>query len=152
MSNQRAKEIIENIPYITLATTTSDGMPWNSPVFAAHDTAFNFYFGTHRQSQKAKNIQSNPNVFLVIYDSTVPPGNGEGVYIQATASAITDPEEIAGAHRLLWDEHTVPYWKLEEFTEASPLVLFKVVPNKVWMNDEGEADGHYVDTRTEVAL
>jgi len=152
MPDLRAKQILDKLSYITVASVTVDGLPWNSPVFAVHDNDFNFYFGTHKQSQKAKNIRSNPNVFLVIYDSTVPAGSGEGVYIQAKTTTISDPKEIATAHKLLWDQHEAPYWKLEEFIEPSPLVLFKVVPEKVWMNDEGEAGGHYIDTRKEVSL
>ena len=152
MQDQRAKQIIDKLSYITVASVTADGLPWNSPVFAVHDNDFNFYFGTHKESQKAKNIRSNLNVFLVIYDSTVPAGSGEGVYIQAKATAITNQKDIALAHKLLWDGHEVPYWKLEEFKEPSPLMLFKVVPEKAWMNDEGRADGHYIDTRKEVTL
>jgi general stress protein 26 len=152
MLDKRAIQIIEKIPYITVASVTNEGMPWNSPVFGAHDSEFNFYFGTYKLSQKAKNIFQNPNIFLVIYDSTAPPGSGEGVYIQAQAAAVTDPEEIKAAHELLWSRHVEPYWKLEEFTAPSPLVIFKVVPKKVWMNAEGEADGHYIDTRREVAI
>ena len=118
-----------------------------------HDNHFNFYFGTHKGSQKAINIQTNPNVFLAIYDSTVPAGSGEGVYIQAKAKAITDDEEIKESHKLLWDGcHEIPYWNLQDFIEPSPLVLFKVTPEKVWMNDGGSVDGHYIDTRREVAL
>ena len=63
--NKRAKEIIAEIMYVTIASVTEDGMPWNSPVFSAYDDDYNFYWGTHKDSQKAKNIRSNKNVFLV---------------------------------------------------------------------------------------
>jgi general stress protein 26 len=149
---ERAKNIISRICYVTLATVTGQGLPWNSPVFAAYDTEYNFYFGTHKGSQKAKNIASNPNLFLVIYDSTAAAGTGEGVYIQAKAVALNNDDDIQAAHELLSSRHEVPYWKLEEFGSDSPLVLYKVTPEKFWMNDEGQIQGHYIDTRTLINL
>lgn len=63
----KAKEIIEKIPYITIASVQDDGLPWNAPVFAAYaayDETYNFYWGTAAGNQKSKNIKANNNVFL----------------------------------------------------------------------------------------
>jgi general stress protein 26 len=149
---ERAKEIIEKISYITIASVAKDGQPWNAPVFAAYDEQYNFYWGTYRGSQKSKNIQNNKNVFLVVYDSTVSPGKGEGVYIKATATELEDPKEIEFAHKLLWDRHVTPYWKLEQVEGDTPIRLYKAVPEQVWMNGEGKENGHYIDTRVEIKL
>ena len=151
-SSERAKEIIEKVPYITIATVSENGMPWNAPVFAAYDENYNFYWGTYIDSQKSKNIRINKNIFLVIYDSTAPPGKGEGVYIRATATELSDPKEIASAHKLLWDRHIVPYWKLYQVQGDAPIRLYKAVPEKVWMNGEGEVNGNYIDIRVEIKL
>ena len=151
-STKRAKEIIAKIPYITVASISKDGQPWNAPVFTAYDKDYNFYWGTYRDSQKSKNIRANENVFLVIYDSTVPPGEGEGVYIRAKATELDDPKEIELAHKLLWNRHIVPYWRLEQVQGDTPIRLYKAVPQKVWMNSEGTVDGNYIDTRTEIKL
>ena len=147
---KRAKEIISKIPYITIASLSKEGEPWNTPVFSAHDENYNFYWGSYRESQHAKNIRINPNVFLVIYDSTVLPGTGEGVYIKAVSEELEDPKEIEIVHRLLKDRHVVPYWKIGEVKGDSPIRLYKARPNKVWMNSEGSVNGHYVDTRVEI--
>lgn len=148
----KAKEIIKKIPYITIASISEDGQPWNAPVFAAYDNDYNFYWGTSRNSQKSKNIKTNKNVFLVIYDSTAPPGKGEGVYIKAIATELEDPKEIEYAHKLLRDRHIVPYWKLEEVQGDAPIRLYKAIMEKVWVNGEGEENGHYIDIRIEVKL
>ena len=147
-----AKEVIEKINYITLATVDEKGNPWNSPVFAAYDKDYNFYWGTHRDSQKSNNIRINKNIFLVIYDSTVPDGQGKGVYIKATAKELNDPKEIEFAHKLLTKRHTSPYWKLEQVQGNAPIRLYKATSKKIWMNGEGEKDGHYIDTRVEIHL
>ncbi|MES2006662.1 MAG: pyridoxamine 5'-phosphate oxidase family protein [Patescibacteria group bacterium] len=149
---QRAKEIIEKIIYVTIASISEDGMPWNAPVFATYDENYNFYWGTNRDSQKAKNIRNNKNVFLVIYDSTVPAGEGEGVYVKATAQEIVDPQEIEFAHSLLQKRRPVPYWKLEEVQGNGPIRLYKAVPEKIWMNDGERVNGTYVDSRKEIEL
>jgi len=151
-NEEKAKAIIQKISYITIATVSKDGMPWNAPVFAAYNKDYTFYWGTYRDSQKSKNIRANKNVFLVMYDSTVGPGQGEGVYIKATAVELNDPKEIESAHRLLWNRHAVPYWKIEQVQGDAPIRLYKAVPEKVWMNGEGEIDGNYIDTRVEVTL
>ena len=150
--SKRAREIIEKISYVTIATVSEDGMPWNAPVFAAYDKNYNFYWGTYRGSQKSKNINNNKNVFLVIYDSASAPGKGGGIYIKATATELSDQNEIEFAHKLLRGRHVVPYWKIEQVQGEAPIRLYKAVPEKVWMNSEGKENGHYIDTRVEIKL
>ncbi len=150
--SKRAKEIVKKIDYITIASVTPEGMPWNTPVYSAFDKDYNFYWGTHIDSQKAKNIRNNENVFLVIYDSTVPPGTGEGVFVQAKARQLSNPEEIKHAYETLRDRRPTPFWKPEAFSEEGPVRLFTAVPQKAWMNDDGEKNGYYIDVRTEINL
>lgn len=110
--SKRAREIIEKIKYVTIASITEDGLPWNSPLFSAYDEEFNFYWGTHKDSQKAKNIRANNNVFLAIYDSTVPPGTGEGVFVRAKVHQITDPDEVKRVYELLKARHApAHFWE-----------------------------------------
>jgi general stress protein 26 len=147
---KRAQEIIDQILYITIASVDEDGQPWNSPVFSAHDDDLNFYWGSHIDSQHSKNIRATGKVFLVIYDSTVEAGQGEGVYVRARAFEITDADEIKSVHKRLQDRRPVPYWKLHEVSAPAPVRLFKAVPEQIWMNDDGERDGQFIDTRKEV--
>ncbi len=151
-STTKAKELIKKIPYITIATISKDGHPWNAPVFAAYDENYNFYWGTDKNSQKSKNIVFNKNVFLVIYDSNDHPGEGFGVYIKAVAEELTDPKEIEMAHKLICYRHIVPYWKLEEVQGDTPIRLYKATLEKVWVNGEGQENNHYIDTRVEIEL
>jgi Pyridoxamine 5'-phosphate oxidase len=67
--------------YITIATADSNGQPWNTPLYAAYDEHYNFYWASWTESVHSRNIRQNPAVFLVVYDSTVPEGTGEGIYI-----------------------------------------------------------------------
>ena len=151
---KRAKEIIEKILYITIATSSKDGKPWNSPVYSAFDEHCNFYWASWKENQHSKNIKENNNVFLVIYDSTVQEGTGEGVYIQAKAHEIIDKKEIEIALRYLYKRKGQYPKKREakEFLGDYPRRVYKAIPEKVWMNDVGEVNGNYIDKRVEVKL
>jgi nitroimidazol reductase NimA-like FMN-containing flavoprotein (pyridoxamine 5'-phosphate oxidase superfamily) len=148
----RAKDIIEEVIYITVATSDNNGQPWNTPVFAAYDEDLNFYWGSSKNSQHSKNIEHNPNVFLVIYDSSAPAGSGEGVYVIGKAHEVIDKYEIEKAHKLLQDRRPEPYWKLEHITGDSPISLYRAVPEKVWMNDGRTTNKVYEDILKEADL
>jgi hypothetical protein len=85
---QRAQEIVRRLLYVTVATASSGGEPWNSPVYSAYDDHANFYWTSSPLAQHSRNIDHNGKAFLAIYDSTVPAGKGEGVYVEATAAAL----------------------------------------------------------------
>ena len=153
--NKRAREIIEKILYITIATSSKGGKPWNSPVYSAYDEQYNFYWNSWTENQHSKNIAENPSVFLVIYDSRVPEGTGEGVYIQAKAYMVTNKKEIQRARELLVKRKNKPSSKLRdasEFMGDYPRRVYKAVLEKVWMNDAGEVNGNYIDKRVEIKL
>ena len=95
---------------------------------------------------------SNNKVFIVVYDSTVPAGQGDGVYIKAQASEINNPVEIRKAHRHLQDRRPEPYWKLDHFLNKTSISLYKAMPEKIWMNDNQRLNDIYEDIRKEVGL
>ncbi len=148
----KAREIISKILYITIATSTKDGRPWNSPVYSAFDDNYNFYWASDQNSQHSKNIKENNLVFIVIYDSTVPEGTGEGVYIQAKAYELTDEKEIEYALKYLYGRKNEKPRKFSEFLRKFPRRIYKAVPEKIWVNTEGDIDGNYVDKREEIKL
>lgn len=150
----KAKEIIEKILYITIATCSKDGKPWNSPVYSAFDEQYNFYWVSWKENQHSRNVKENNNVFLVVYDSTVPEGTGEGVYIQAKAYELNGEKEIEKILGYLYKRKGQDPKKREakEFMGNYPRRVYKAVPEKVWMNDIGEVNGNYIDKRVEVKL
>lgn len=151
--SEKAQRIIEKVKYITIATTTPNGSPWNTPVFSAFDEDYNFYWGSYRESQHSQNVRNNSEVFLVIYDSTAAPGTGEGIYIKAKAFEIENGEEIDRVHALLQKRRDpIPYWKLKQVKRNAPVRLYKAIPEKVWVNGDDNVDGNYIDVRIEVKL
>jgi nitroimidazol reductase NimA-like FMN-containing flavoprotein (pyridoxamine 5'-phosphate oxidase superfamily) len=151
--NQRAAEIIRQILYITIATATKDGKPWNSPVYSAFDKELNFYWASDKNSQHSQNIRINPEVFLVIYDSTVPESTGEGVYIQAEAKELNSQDEAMAGLKVLDDRvGKRKDRQFEKFSGEAKLRIYKATPRKIWMNDDEVDDqGQFArDIRVEV--
>ena len=151
--SEKAKQIIEKILYITLATISKDGQPWNSPVYCAFDENYNFYWISWRENQHSKNIRDNNRVFIVIYDSTVSEGQGQGVYIQAKAYELNDEKNINNALKYLdgrigkQDRH-----KTSQFQGNMPRRIYKAVPEKAWVNVDSRINGEFVDKRVEIKL
>lgn len=148
---QRAKQILEKIIYATVATATKDGRPWNSPVRCVYDKDLNIYWFSDKEGQHSKNVRENEDVFIVIYDSTVPEGDGEGVYIQAKAYEVTDSEEVTHARRI---KKGADYSRSpDDFLGDAVRRVYRAKPQKIWMNDAEIKDGVFIrDFRTEIPL
>jgi nitroimidazol reductase NimA-like FMN-containing flavoprotein (pyridoxamine 5'-phosphate oxidase superfamily) len=123
-------------------------------VYSAFDSGYNFYWVSDRRSQHSKNIRENPHVFLAIYNSTIPEGAGagRGVYIQARARELSDPGEIADAHQLLAGRAGKTSRTPDHFIDDMPRRIYQAVPEKAWVNDNGEWNGHFIDIRIEIDL
>lgn len=155
--DKRAAEIINRILYITIATTSEDGQPWNSPVYSGFDKDLNFYWSSDKAGQHSKNIRANGKAFLVIYDSTAPEGTGEGVYLQCEVVELGEHEEIMAARRTTQTRKG----QLDEMAENEPAKftgsavrrVYKAVPQRIWMNDVelDENDKYIRDIRVEVS-
>jgi pyridoxine/pyridoxamine 5'-phosphate oxidase len=82
-------------PYMTLATADAEGVPWASPVWYATEDGRDFYWVSDPNARHSRNIAQRPEIALVIFDSTVTPGNGDAVYFAARAEQVgTDGIEI----------------------------------------------------------
>lgn len=86
--------IIKKIEYINIASITPEGLPWNSPVYTAFDKDLNFYWLSWKENKHSVNVRNNKNIFVTIYDSTVPTGTGVGLYFKGHANEITNPKEM----------------------------------------------------------
>jgi hypothetical protein len=93
--NAMARRVIEAGHYMTLATTDPDGCPRLSPVYYTPARYSDFYWVSSPEAQHSRNLAERPEVEIVIFDSTAPAGEGEGVYLTATAVTIPDDELVA---------------------------------------------------------
>ena len=148
----RARDIIKRIIYVTVATVSSAGEPWNSPVYSAYDDRA-FYWTSSPLAQHSRNIEDNSKVFLVIYDSTAPEGSGEGVYIQASAAALKDRAEIEQAKRIMAGrvgKELGP--ETDRLLAAGMQRIYRARPERVWINgfEHDENEAYVRDIRIEI--
>lgn len=150
--NPQAQSILDRNAYITLATVSEDGEPWNSPLFFAYDSDYNLYWASYIESQHSQNIRANGQAFIVAYDSTVPWGTGTGVFIQAQAREVTDQQEIIKACRLRRARVPEANQPPEDFMGDKPRRIYCATPQKIWMNGDDKVNGNFIDVRKEASL
>ena len=88
----QARDIIGRIAYMVIGTADADGAPWATPVYFATDGDGDFYWVSSHEARHSRNISARPQVGIVIFDSTVPIGTGQGVYIEARAQQVDGAE------------------------------------------------------------
>lgn len=144
--------MLRRIPYVTIATISPQGQPWNTPVVGRFDENLNLYWVSWRKSRHSQNIDIEPRIFVVLYDTDVPEGSGEGLYLQMHACTLRTPLEIAAAKKIYDTSFFAhPFGDHEQFLDSCPQRMYKAVPQKIWHNTDGTEQGHFVDRRQEVA-
>jgi pyridoxamine 5'-phosphate oxidase-like protein len=89
-----ARAIVDGNCYMTLGTADADGLPWASPVWYAPASYREFFWVSKPGARHSQNIVVRPEVGIVIFDSTVLIGTGQGVYMAARAEEVTAADEI----------------------------------------------------------
>lgn len=87
-----ARAIIDDNVYMTLGTADPDGEPWACPVYFAADGYTDFYWMSSPEATHSRNIADRAWISLVVFDSRVPPGTGQAVYMSAVAARVPDAE------------------------------------------------------------
>lgn len=150
---EKAKKLIEELRYLTLATTNKVMIPWSAPLFFAHDNDYNFYWRCSRKTVHSTDIEENNNVAFTIYNSTLPKTNVYGVYVRAKAQALSDEKEVENALKLIMKKEKKPLPPVEEYMPGAPKGVYKAVPIAVWINDlEGKGEDILKYLRLEIKL
>ncbi|MEV0718488.1 pyridoxamine 5'-phosphate oxidase family protein [Asanoa sp. NPDC050611] len=147
MTAELARTIIDANSYLTLGTADADGRPWATPVWFAADRYTDFIWVSRPGTRHSRNIAVRPDVGIVVFDSTVPIGQGQAVYVEAVAGQVPESEvEVAIAvfsARSVTDGGRT--WQAAEVVGGAQFRLYRA-----------RATAHYVlddhDSRVPVAL
>jgi hypothetical protein len=90
------RDIVEANRYLVLATADATGRPWSSPVYFAHLDFTRFFWVSSPDVTHSRNIAVRPEVGIVVFDSQVRIGTGQGVYMSGVARLLADGETGAG--------------------------------------------------------
>lgn len=150
----RVRRVLETTQYACLAIN-DQGQPWSSPVYFAFDDGLYLYFASSLDSRHTMAILGNPNVTAVVYNANPVLEKHESVVIDGDAFVI-DELQIGKVVALLSSRQgsaapleNAPNAADETYSEDSIVRLFKVVPRRVFIVEEGRRLGGRV---TEVFL
>jgi hypothetical protein len=91
-----ARAIIDANMYMTLGTADEDGRPWVSPVYCAAHEYRELYWVSAQETTHTANLAWRPQLSIVVFDSQVPPGTGQAVYMSATAVVLDAVDVVRG--------------------------------------------------------
>lgn len=86
------KRVIDANRYMTLGTADGAGHPWVSPVWFAFENYDSFHWVSSPDAKHSRNIAVRPEVAIAIFDSSVPVGGGEAVYMKGVARELAGTE------------------------------------------------------------
>jgi nitroimidazol reductase NimA-like FMN-containing flavoprotein (pyridoxamine 5'-phosphate oxidase superfamily) len=146
-----AREILDGTMYMVLGTADESGRPWVSPVYFAASEYSDFYWVSLPDAQHSRNLAGRPEVSIVVFDSGVPIGTGQGVYMSARAEELAGEELERGIEVFARrnEEHGGRPWSADDVTPPAPHRLYRASVDQHWMLDKEVRPG---DRRTTVTL
>ena len=122
-----ARSIIDANLYMVLGTADAHGRPWASPVYFAVQGYRRFYWVSSPEVTHSRNIAVRAEVGIVVFDSQVPIGTGQGLYMQAVAEQVEGADLEQGievfSRRSL--EHGGVAWTPDDVRGAAPIRLYR---------------------------
>ena len=130
-----AKRIVDSNLYMTLATADAEGRPWASPVWFAHEAYTSFVWVSKPEARHSQNLAARPQAGIVIFDSKVPEGGAEAVYLEAEAERLEGAEEErwiavfnSRSEGLGW-----PSWTMADIRPPARLRLYRATASALFV-------------------
>ena len=89
---QLARDVLDSVRYVVLGTIDEDGRTRTSPVYFTPHRYEDLYWVSDRTTHHSANLHRDPRVSGVVFDSTLPPGRGQAVYVTGTAREVPEDE------------------------------------------------------------
>jgi hypothetical protein len=77
---------------MALGTADEAGHPWVSPVWFASEDYRSFHWVSSPDAKHTRNLAARPEVAIAIFDSSVPVGDAQAVYMKGVAKELTGAE------------------------------------------------------------
>jgi hypothetical protein len=147
--NAIARRVIDANHYMTLGTLDRDGRRRLSPVYYTAARYMDFYWLSSPDAQHSHNLTERPAVEIVIFDSTAYVGEGEAVYLAATARRIGDDELGAVCPEAFRTTAGARQFEPQELSGNAPLRLYvaHAMSCEVHVAGRHPTHGRGVDTR-----
>ena len=155
-----ATAVIDSNRYMVLGTVDENGHPWTTPVYFAPEAYREFYWLSSPETNHSRNVAARSDVSLVVFDSQVPIGSAQAVYMSARAEEVTgeDLERGIGVFSARSLRHGAREWTLRDVREPSMFRLYRAAVTQQWTlcprepGRQCREHGHAFDHRTAIDL
>jgi hypothetical protein len=142
-----ARQIVNDGLYMVIATADPSGQPWASPVYYAASGYRDFFWISQPDAQHSTNLRDRREVGIVIFDSTVPVGTGQGVYVLGVARELPAHETAEGVE--IYSKRSASHGSgeltVEDVSPPARHRLYQATAEAIYVLDEH-------DHRVEVSL
>ena len=141
-----ARQIIDDSLYMVVATSDGSGQPWASPVYYAPSGYRDFFWISQPDAQHSTNLRERREVGIVIFDSTVSIGKGQGVYVLGVARELPahETEDGIGIFSKRSKGHGGVEWSVEDVSPPARHRLYQATAEAIYVLDEHD---HRVEVR-----
>jgi nitroimidazol reductase NimA-like FMN-containing flavoprotein (pyridoxamine 5'-phosphate oxidase superfamily) len=138
---------------MVLGTVDPSGRPRVSPVWFTMVDHRDVYWLSSPESHHSHNIERNPDVSLVVFDSSLDPHTGQAVYLEATAGLVPEDELEAACAAAFEDVEASLSFTPETLSEQ-PFVLYRarITASEIHVRGRDFEDGTGSDQRVPVDL
>jgi hypothetical protein len=134
-----AQRILDEGQYMTLATADEGGRPWASPVYYAPSSDYDeFYWVSRPDTVHSLNIAVRPQISLVVFDSRAVPGEGQAVYVAASAAVLDGDDLVAGIEifSARSQAHGIGPWTTDHVAPDRAVRLYRAAAVQHWILDK----------------
>ena len=151
-----ARSVIDANRYMALGTADEAGHPWVSPVWFASEDYRNFHWVSSPDAKHSRNLAAHPEVAIAVFDSSVPVGGAQAVYMKGVAKELTGTELEQGLEvfdRVSRQDHGRAFG-LDDVQGSSLFRLYRATVTEHWMLIAGRDPdrGSGVDRSERVSL
>ncbi|MET0510420.1 MAG: pyridoxamine 5'-phosphate oxidase family protein [Thermoleophilaceae bacterium] len=141
-----AREIIDRSLYMVIATADPSGQPWASPVYFAPSGNRDFFWVSEPDATHSLNLRDRREVGIVIFDSSVAIGKGQGAYVLGVARELPAHETAEGIK--IFSKRSVGHgggeWSVEDVSPPARHRLYQATAEAHYVLDEHD---HRVEVR-----
>ena len=129
------RSVIDANRYMVLGTADETGHPWVTPVWFASEDYRSFHWVSSPDAKHSRNLAAEPRVAIAIFDSSVPVGGAQAVYVKGVAEELTGAELERGVEvfdRVSRLDHGRAY-ALDDVLGSALIRLYRATVTEHWV-------------------